>query len=1249
MKANLPQLLTSLFLIIQTSVVFSQYNNPIAPSVGTTSKFLLFTSLGAVTNAGSTSIYAGNVGTNSGAFTGFESLQTQPFALFNATPETAQCATDLGALYTDLNSRLADIETTGGYGSTITTLTQGIYNTGGAISVNGTLTLDGQNNPNSRFIIRSGGAFTMGAGSKIILINGTQAQNVFWIITGAVSLAANSEAKGIFISSAAISLGANCTLEGGVLTTAGTITTLDGMSLATPSMLLKENQSINSGATPADLVLIRNNNPILKWQSATDSNFTSPTDINHYLGTLGGFCIGPLTSTTYYRVAVLIDGSTVYSNTVKIDIVVPPTMEGPASSFALFTTAGAIANTGISTNMANIGTNAGVITGQFTNMSLLHVQDALTTACANFILPLFNSLKNIPTTSTHPAALGAGETLQPGVYKIASAATLGGILTLDGQGLSNSVFIFKITGALAMAAHSQIIVTNGAITSNIFWVIDGALEVGASSDVKGNFICLAGAIALGNNTIAEGRFLTIAGAITLENATLSIPIIPIASSNQVICSGAQPNALTLTGNVTTVVQWQKSTDLVFSNPTDIPNTTASLTGAEMGNVSATTYFRAVVTIGSKTLNSTIVTIAINQATIPGIISSNQEFCSASQPADLILEGNCGSVVKWQSALDSDFTTPIDIENTTNTLSGIAIGTVTVTTFYRAVVQNCTCCPIGYATPAEISIATPTTWNGTSWNNGPPNSTRSAIFSGNYTASENIDACSITINNGAVVTINTGATMTATNELNISGGSLTFENNASLIQINDGIINSGNVTYKRQSTPVRNSDYTYWSSPVAGQILSAAFPNSPLNTIYSFDAFSTPEDYIRVTPSSSMGIGKGYIVQGPQTNSSFPASTYETNFFGIPNNGIIETPIGPRDSSNLIGNPYPSAIDADQFLALNSALLDGTIYFWTHSTAIQLASQISNPGSGAYAYTSDDYASYNLLGGVAVFAGGIPTGKIAAGQSFFAISDAPGNAIFNNNMRTDSNNNVLDNTQFFKMTQDKTKVIKTLEKSRVWLNFTNVQGIFKQALVGYVTGATNLFDDNFDGESFDGHEFVDFYSINSNKNLSIQGRTLPFDKNDEVILGFRTTVAGTFKISIDHVDGFLQSQEVFIKDKVLQTIFNLKNGDYTFTTTEGVFNDRFVLLYSNKSLGTNDITTTQSSVLVSHKSKQININSAVEPIDKVYIYDLAGRQIYQKDNINTNTFSILELDLSHQPLFVKTILQSDKVVTTKILF
>jgi hypothetical protein len=68
----------------------------------------------------------------------------------------------------------------------------------------------------------------------------------------------------------------------------------------------------------------------------------------------------------------------------------------------------------------------------------------------------------------------------------------------------------------------------------------------------------------------------------------------------------------------------------------------------------------------------------------------------------------------------------------------------------------------------------------------------------------------------------------------------------------------------------------------------------------------------------------------------------------------------------MGNPYPSALDADKFLDANASLIEGTIYFWTHNTSLRLASSLAagTAGSGSYAYTSDDYAAYNRTGGVA---------------------------------------------------------------------------------------------------------------------------------------------------------------------------------------------------------------------------------------------------------------------------------------------
>ena len=510
--------------------------------------------------------------------------------------------------------------------------------------------------------------------------------------------------------------------------------------------------------------------------------------------------------------------------------------------------------------------------------------------------------------------------------------------------------------------------------------------------------------------------------------------------------------------------------------------------------------------------------------------------------------------------------------------------------------------------------------------------------------------------GATVTIKSGKNLTITNEVTVvGGGTLTFENSASLVQTSNSAVNSGNITYKRTTSSVLISDYTYWSSPVANQNLNIS-PSYGSGTFYSYNDFAIPEDWQKETASTTMQIGKGYIIRGPQVNGPPPPpGLYDATFVGVPNNGTKTRAIGPIGTSNLIGNPYPSAIDADTFLAANSTIVEGTIYFWTHNTAIQLASNITNgtAGSGAFAYTSDDYASYNGTGGAATSGGITPTGKIAAGQAFFTTSIATGAAVtFSNTMRlagTTMADKTGNNQQFFKTKKPDTKTASTIEKHRVWLNLSNTQGAFKQTLIGYVTDATNEYDSRFDGESYDGNKFVDFYSINQDKNLVIQGRALPFDENDIVPLGFKSTIEGSFSISIDKVDGSMANQSVFIEDKLTNSVFDLKSGNYTFSTTAGTFDNRFVLRYTNKTLGTTDFDVKENAVLVSVKSKEIKINSFAETIHTVTIYDLLGRQIYQKNNVNSNEFLITNLISSHQTFIVKTSLQNGKTVTDKIIY
>jgi hypothetical protein len=204
-------------------------------------------------------------------------------------------------------------------------------------------------------------------------------------------------------------------------------------------------------------------------------------------------------------------------------------------------------------------------------------------------------------------------------------------------------------------------------------------------------------------------------------------------------------------------------------------------------------------------------------------------------------------------------------------------------------------------------------------------------------------------------------------------------------------------------------------------------------------------------------------------------------------------------------------------------------------------------------------------------------------------------------------------------------------------------------LGYAAGATDDFDNSFDGESFNGNEYLDFYSIIQDKNLAIQGRALPFKETDEVRLGFTTTIAGAFTIKIDQVDELLALQNVFVEDKSNNRIVNLKNENYTFNTVSGSFNDRFVLRFTDKNLALNELEKDKESVLVFNESKQLQVNSTKEFIDEISIYDLAGRKIYERNNINNIDFSLLDLVSNHQVLLINIILQNGHSVVRKVVY
>ncbi|MFV8335029.1 T9SS sorting signal type C domain-containing protein [Flavobacterium sp. RSP29] len=544
-----------------------------------------------------------------------------------------------------------------------------------------------------------------------------------------------------------------------------------------------------------------------------------------------------------------------------------------------------------------------------------------------------------------------------------------------------------------------------------------------------------------------------------------------------------------------------------------------------------------------------------------------------------------------------------------------------------------------------------------------------VFTADFNQDVNLAGCSCKVTGSAAVTIRSKRTLTIVNEVEVLGGGvLTFENNASLVQINDAAVNVGDIIYIRlTNTGVRNTDYTYWSTPVSPLNLGGAGgisynPSSLIGSIfYSYEVTIGSEDWKSESATSPMIVGKGYTIRGPGPISVSPLTPLEATFTGKPNKGRYPiTGIYPF-KSYLIGNPYPSALDADKFLTDNAGVIDGTLYFWTHSTKIGIG--VVNPGTGVYAYSGDDYASYNLTGGVGTVADSDPdktlsnpnkpTGKIGAGQGFFATSNTTiigaNEIVFNNSMRVGVGGITGNNSQFFKTNSTKSKTTSAIEKNRVWLNLTNAQGAFKQLLVGYITGATNDFDNGYDGETFDGNEFIDFYSVNQEKNFVIQGRALPFEANDEIPLGYRSVAVGDFSIGIDEVDGMMQSQKVYIEDKLLNVVHDLKASPYDFITQAGTFNNRFILRYTDKTLGTGDFETIDNQIAVSVKNKQVKIDSPNETIDKILIFDLLGKQLYQKISIGNNEPIISNLTSSEQALIIKIVLQNSQTVSKKIIF
>src|SRR5690606_10107749 len=101
-----------------------------------------------------------------------------------------------------------------------------------------------------------------------------------------------------------------------------------------------------------------------------------------------------------------------------------------------------------------------------------------------------------------------------------------------------------------------------------------------------------------------------------------------------------------------------------------------------------------------------------------------------------------------------------------------------------------------------------------------------------------------------------------------------------------------------------------------------------------------------------------------------------------------------------------------------------------------------------------------------------------------------------------------------------------QKDRYWLKLVSPSNVANTMLVGYVPGATDGFEQDFDAESF-GMSSDLFYSVMDDKKLLIQGKS-NFRTEDKIILGANFFSSESYTISLMTAEGiFSNGQTIYL--------------------------------------------------------------------------------------------------------------------------
>jgi hypothetical protein len=176
-----------------------------------------------VTNTGP-SVVHGNVGVSTGtAVTGFPPGTLVDGTVHSDDALARQAQTDLGIAYDVVENESATDDLTGQDLGGLT-LFAGVYNFDSSAQLTGNLILDALGDPGARFDFQIGSTLTTASASMVTLINGANANNVFFQVGSSATLGAGSVFTGNILALTSITLTTGATLDGRALARNGAVT-----------------------------------------------------------------------------------------------------------------------------------------------------------------------------------------------------------------------------------------------------------------------------------------------------------------------------------------------------------------------------------------------------------------------------------------------------------------------------------------------------------------------------------------------------------------------------------------------------------------------------------------------------------------------------------------------------------------------------------------------------------------------------------------------------------------------------------------------------------------------------------------------------------------------------------------------------------------------------------------------------------------------------------------------------------------